>query len=96
MSMAQRLQVLPSTSMRGLTGKMRILRGLSSRVLPCGCLTGLYETYDSEVVGILDARGSACADSTHQPGQPLPLAVLDESTKLGTDASQNRAAFKRL
>jgi hypothetical protein len=75
---------------------MRILRGLSSRVLPCGCLTGLYETYDSVVVGILDARGSACADSTHQPGQTLPLAALDESNKFGIEASHNRNPFKRL
>jgi hypothetical protein len=50
---------------------MRILRGLSSRVLPCGCLTGLYETYDSEIIGILDARGPACSDSSHQPGATL-------------------------
>jgi hypothetical protein len=73
----------------GSNSQMRILRGLSSRVLPCGCLTGLYETYDSEVVGILDARGSSCGDASHQPGQPLPLAALDASTKSDTEASQN-------
>jgi hypothetical protein len=56
---------------------MRILRGLSSRLLPCGCLTGLYETYDSEVVRILDARGPFCGDPAHQPGQTLRLEEMN-------------------
>jgi hypothetical protein len=61
---------------------MRILRGLSSRVMPCGCLAGVYETYDSEVVGILDARGPGCADPEHQPGQPLELAAMSAVSDL--------------
>ena len=56
---------------------MRILRGLSSRLLLCGCLAGVYETYDNEVVGILDARGAACADPAHQPGHSLTAAELN-------------------
>ena len=59
---------------------MRILRGLSSRLLPCGCLTGIYETYDNEVVGIIDARGSSCADESHGPGQTLPPQELQAIT----------------
>ena len=59
---------------------MRILRGLSSRLLPCGCLTGVYETYDNEVVGIIDARGPACADESHGPGQTLSLDDLHALT----------------
>jgi hypothetical protein len=47
---------------------MRIMRGLSSRVLTCGCLAGVYETYDGEIVGILDARDASCGDPRHQPG----------------------------
>ena len=27
---------------------MRILRGLSSKFLSCGCLAGVYETYDGD------------------------------------------------
>jgi hypothetical protein len=50
---------------------MRILRGLSSRVLSCGCLTGLYETYDSEIVDILDAHAPSCPDPSHQPGATI-------------------------
>jgi hypothetical protein len=52
---------------------MRILRGLSSRFLPCGCLAGVYETYDGEIVGILDARAETCADPAHASGKIVPL-----------------------
>lgn len=51
---------------------MRVLRGLSSRVLACGCLAGIYETYDGEVVGILDARGKTCVNPFHIEGKKLP------------------------
>jgi hypothetical protein len=51
---------------------MRILRGLTGRTLSCGCVTGSYETYDGEVVWILDERDSHCVNPAHQPGQPLP------------------------
>ena len=56
---------------------MRILRGLSSRLLPCGCLTGVYETYSSEIVGIVDVPGGRCADPAHGPGQVLPFEELE-------------------
>lgn len=52
---------------------MRIMRGLSSRILPCGCLVGIYETYDNRIVGILDAKNPACADSTHQLETIVPI-----------------------
>lgn len=45
---------------------MRILRGVGSRTLPCGCLVGLYETYDRQTVALIDARGSACLDRAHR------------------------------
>ena len=38
--------------------QMRILRLLSSRPLPCGCLAGIYETYAGPIAWIVDARGS--------------------------------------
>jgi hypothetical protein len=53
---------------------MQILRGLSSKILPCGCLAGVYETYNGEVVGILDARSGACTIAAHQNGKQLPAA----------------------
>jgi hypothetical protein len=46
----------------------RILRGLSSRRLPCGCLLGIYETYDGRVVSILDTRDEQCGEPRHQDG----------------------------
>jgi len=58
---------------------MRILRGLSSRFLPCGCLVGVYETYDSEIVSILDARSSSCSETGHQVGKVVPI---EESTEI--------------
>jgi hypothetical protein len=45
---------------------LRILRGLDSRALPCGCLVGVYETYGSETVAIIDVKGSVCSDHAHR------------------------------
>lgn len=59
--------------MESTRGHMRILRRLSSRFLPCGCLAGMYETYEGEVVGILDARGPAWADQSHGLGNLVPM-----------------------
>jgi len=52
---------------------MRILRGLSSRFLPCGCLAGIYETYEGEIVGIIDAHGMTCAEPAHAFGNLVPV-----------------------
>ena len=46
----------------------RILRGLTSCHLRCGCVVGIYETYDGRVVSILDARGDYCHQPQHEPG----------------------------
>jgi hypothetical protein len=54
---------------------MRILRGLSSRHLSCGCLAGVYETYDGEIVAIVDARGAHCTDTAHIEGNIVPREV---------------------
>jgi hypothetical protein len=59
---------------------MRILRGLSSRFLPCGCLVGVYETYDSVIVSILDARSSSCLEARHQVGKVVPVEESVEIT----------------
>jgi hypothetical protein len=58
---------------------MRILRGLSSRFLPCGCLAGVYETYGGEIVTIIDAKSAACAEMTHEVGKPVPEPILHPS-----------------
>jgi hypothetical protein len=49
-----------------------VLRGLSSRVLPCGCLIGLYETYSGAVVGLVDAVDAACQDPGHRLDATVP------------------------
>ena len=51
---------------------MRILRGLSSRMLQCGCLAGIYETYDGDVVSILDERAPSCVNLSHEVGDVIP------------------------
>lgn len=51
---------------------MRILRGLTSRLLSCGCVAGIYETYDGEVVTLLDERADECGDLNHQNGNRIP------------------------
>ena len=65
---------------------MRIQRGLASRSLPCGCLAGIYETYDGEVVAIVDARSASCADPTHAIGRPI--AVHDVHEPVASPRSQ--------
>jgi len=72
---------------------MRILRGLSSKFLPCGCLTGIYETYDGQVVGILDAKSGSCTFNTHQNGKQLP-AVLSSESHAGPTNSSGRSTRK--
>jgi hypothetical protein len=61
---------------------MKILRLLSSRPLPCGCLVGMYETYGGPVVSILDARADHCADRTHRPGARVEPAGLADDTDM--------------
>jgi hypothetical protein len=51
----------------------RILRGLSSKLLPCGCLLGVYETYEGSIVGLIDAKAAACTDAVHDGGNVLPV-----------------------
>jgi hypothetical protein len=52
---------------------MRILRGLRSRLLPCGCVVGIYETYENEIIAIVDARGATCGEDGHEAGRQVPL-----------------------
>lgn len=68
---------------------MRILRGLSSRVLSCGCLAGVYETYDNETIGILDARGAGCADPAHHPGRTLTLDAINALAETAVASPRN-------
>lgn len=53
---------------------MRLLRGLKGRVLPCGCLVGVYETYTGTVVATIDAKGAACTEPGHTLHAIVPAA----------------------
>ena len=67
---------------------MRILRGLSSKWLPCECLVGVYETYDGLVVTIVDAKGTECADPSHRVGHIVPRdGACAESNPAETSAT---------
>lgn len=56
---------------------MRLLRGLGSQLLPCGCLAGIYETYAATTVGIIDARGEYCTMAAHRPGEQIQQDFSD-------------------
>lgn len=57
----------------------RILKGLGSRRLPCGCVAGVYETYHSEIVLIVDVPAEDCGDRLHREGKPLPVSAPEHS-----------------
>jgi hypothetical protein len=59
---------------------MRILRGIGSRTLPCGCLVGLYETYDRQTVAIIDAHCSTCADTKHVVDAIITIDITGTNT----------------
>ncbi len=52
----------------------RILRGLTSERLPCGCGRGIYETYDGRVVAVFDERGESCQVRGHDTGTVVVVA----------------------
>lgn len=51
---------------------MRILRGLTSQLLPCGCLAGVYETYDGLVITLIDEKLPTCSNPNHIDGSEIP------------------------
>ena len=67
---------------------MRILRGLGSQLLPCGCLVGRYETYDGATVALIDAVGARCPDRQHR----LNHVVSEEEFARGRPSPVTSAA----
>jgi hypothetical protein len=55
---------------------MRLLRGVAGKVLGCGCLVGIYETYGGSVIATIDARGPSCDVASHRLHEELPAAQL--------------------
>jgi hypothetical protein len=72
---------------------MRLLRGLGSRLLPCGCLAGIYETYADTTVTIIDARGEHCTNVKHAIGEAIPVeSVLQMQTQPSSHQPERAAA----
>ena len=69
--------------------RMRFLRGLSGRVLPCGCLVGVYETYGSGVIASIDVRGAQCdrADHRYHALVDLPLPAPNAAKQTESHAA---------
>lgn len=59
---------------------MRILRGLGSRAFSCGCLVGVYETYNNQTIALIDAKGSQCTNGDHRvdSGVEFEMATSDD------------------
>ena len=70
---------------------MRILRGLDSRALDCGCLVGVYETYGAKTIAVIDAKGSDCADDSHRVDSPIDIRQVQLPPDGTTDDKQQRA-----
>jgi hypothetical protein len=60
---------------------MRLLRGVGSHLLPCGCLVGLYETYDARTVAIIDAQGASCPNAEHRMDAETPVEPARATTE---------------
>ena len=72
---------------------LRILRGLGSRTLPCGCLVGLYETYATQTVAVIDAKGSYCSIKAHHVDadlDPQTVASIERPQAPSTMPTMNR------
>jgi hypothetical protein len=64
---------------------MRFLRGVTGRVLACGCLVGVYETYGGEIVATIDARGSFCTQAGHLLHAMVPAVPSDTAPESSRD-----------
>ena len=73
------LASLPFFTLNRDNSKARTIAGWSpgvrtlvgSRVLPCGCLAGVYETWSNQQVTIVDAHGQVCTLPAHETNQIL-------------------------
>ena len=70
---------------------MRVYRVLRGSVRPCGCLVGVYETFDGGTVGIIDERGINCSDLSHRVGRPIaPPTPPTDSLPFDSESSVPR------
>jgi hypothetical protein len=71
---------------------MRILKGLSSKFLACGCVAGVYETYDGLIIAVIDVPGSACDNDRHGRGKVVPVSnnAADAPSQIRSTSSNPR------
>jgi hypothetical protein len=69
---------------------MRILKGLSSKFLACGCVAGVYETYDGLIIAVIDMPGPGCENDRHRRGKVVPVDADDAGPALRSTASNPR------
>lgn len=72
----------------GWTPGLRSLVG--GRVLPCGCLTGIYNTWGGDVVAIIDAKGESCWYEQHGEHSILWRRAPQHTTMLPDDPALRR------
>ncbi len=60
-------------SLMGWTPGLRSL--VSGRVLPCGCVAGVYETWTRSLVTILDERDVRCQNPGHAVHEILSIVA---------------------
>jgi hypothetical protein len=55
-------------------------------------VVGVYETYDGDVIGILDARAADCTIPTHQNGKQIPMTPYEPRTESHRSDVRTRVA----
>jgi hypothetical protein len=51
---------------------------VSGKLLSCGCLVGIYETYQGGTVRTIDVRGSGCSNPAHALHAEIPAIEAPE------------------
>jgi len=67
-----------------------ILRGLGSRVLSCGCLVGIYETYGGKTIAMIDAVDPRCLEPAHGLNAAVDLSDVEMAESA---SARTRAGF---
>ena len=57
-----------------------------------GCVAGVYETYDGEIVTLLDDRQAACTNANHENGNPVPELAGLQRSEVTLQADRQRKA----
>ena len=64
----------------------QILRLLRGERLACGCVAGVYETYDGEAVTVVEEHGVDCSyGEDHEAGSCLPPPETPHPADLHAD-----------